>query len=57
MRAWVVARLFYNVFFAYSSNINVELQVKVEYVTGKWITFMVSSRLVSDAEYRFKDLI
>ena len=34
-----------------------EFQVKVEYVKDKWITFLVSSRLVSASEYSFKDLV
>ena len=34
-----------------------EFQVKVEYVKGKRKIFMVSSRLASAAEYRFKDLV
>ena len=34
-----------------------KFQVKVEYVKDKWMTFMVSSRLVSSAEYHFKDLV
>ena len=34
-----------------------EFQVKVEYVRDKWITFMVSSCLVSAAVYHFKDLV
>ena len=34
-----------------------EFQVKVEYVKDRWITFMVSSRLVSAAKYRFKNLV
>ena len=34
-----------------------EFQVKVEHVKHKWITFVVSIRLVSAAEYRFKDLV
>ena len=34
-----------------------EFQVKVEYVKGKRKIFMVSSRLLSAAEYRFKDLV
>ena len=43
--------------FSYSSSIkhDTEFQVKVEYVKDKWIAFMVSSCLVSAAEYRFKD--
>ena len=34
-----------------------KFQVKVEYVKDKWMTFTVSSRLVSSAEYHFKDLV
>ena len=33
-----------------------EFQAEVEYVKDKWITFMVWSRLVSAAEYHFKDI-
>ena len=34
-----------------------EFQAAVEYVKDKLITFMVSSRLISAAEYHFKDLV
>ena len=48
---------FYCVFFRIAPISNMEFQVKVDYVKGKRKIFMVSSRLVSAAEYRFKDLV
>ena len=40
--------------FSFNSNIKHGVLSYVEYVKDKWITFMVSSRLVSAAEYRFR---
>ena len=37
--------------------VQLQFQVKVEYMKDKRKIFMVSSRLVSAAEYRFKDLV
>lgn len=42
------------VLFVYPTS-NMEFQAKVEHEKDQRITFMVSSRLVSAAEYRFKD--
>ena len=47
----------YNVFLHIAPTLNMEFQIKVEYVKEKWITFMVSSSLASAAECRFKDLV
>ena len=47
----------YIVFFHIAPSSNMEFQVKVEYAKDKWITFMVSSHLVSATEYRFIDLV
>ena len=40
----------YCVFFRIAPTSNMEFQVKVEYMKDEWITFMVSSRLVSADE-------